>query len=165
MNMFRLPKLIKHQQGFSLPEVTIAVAIAALGIISILGLMPQGLEMSRKTGQISAHRQIVEQIIRDLDQTDWANLPGASVVVTKYFDDQGLELATASAPTMSYIVKYNIAATNPKLPSLANAPPAAEAYLKNVTIKIATTVNSNFDFSNANQKSYNTFTHFLAKGK
>lgn len=148
-----------RSRGFSLPEVTLSVAIAALGIISILGLMPQGLEMSRKTGQLAAHRQIVEQIIRDLDQTDWVNLPVN--VKTKYFDDQGLELLTASAPTMSYIVKYEIAAINPNLPKNDTA----EIYLRKVTIKIATTVNVAFDFSEANMRRYNTFNHFLAKGK
>lgn len=148
-----------NQRGFSLPEVTIAVAIAALGIISILGLMPQGLEMSRKTGQISAHRQIVEQIIRDLDQTEWAGLPVG--VQKKYFDDQGLELATSTALTMAYVVDYEIVATNPNLPN--NTTP--EPYLKKVIIKIATTVNPAFDFSAANFRRYNTFNHFLAKGK
>lgn len=151
------PGLLKR--GFSLPEVTLSVAIAALGIISILGLMPQGLEMSRKTGQLAAHRQIVEQIIRDLDQTDWVNLPVG--VKTKYFDDQGLELLTASAPTMSFIVKYEIAAANPNLPKN----PVAELYLRKVVIKIATTVNPAFDFTDANERHYNTFNHFLAKGK
>lgn len=148
-----------RRQGFSLPEVTIAVAIAALGIISILGLLPQGLEMSRKTGQLAAHRQIVEQIIRDLDQTEWVSLPVG--VKTKYFDDQGLELATSTALTMSYVVAYEIAATNPNLPK--NTTP--ESYLKKVTIKIATSVNPSFVFSNANNRQFNTFTHLLAKGR
>ncbi len=147
------------QRGFSLPEVTIAVAIAALGIISILGLMPQGLEMSRKTGQISAHRQIVEQVIRDLDQTEWVNLPVGSQ--KKYFDDQGLELATSTALTMAYVVDYEILGTNPNLPN--NATP--ELYLKKVIIKIATTVNPAFNFAPTNNRRYNTFNHFLAKGK
>lgn len=147
------------QRGFSLPEVTIAVAIAALGIISILGLMPQGLEMSRKTGQIAAHRQIVEQIIRDLDQTEWANLPTGPQ--KKYYDDQGLELASSTAITMAYVVQSEIAATNPNLPN--NGTP--ESFLKKVTIKIATTVNPGFDFADANNRRYNTFTHFIAKGR
>jgi uncharacterized protein (TIGR02598 family) len=43
--------------GFSLVEVTLAVAIAALAMITLLGLLPQGLEMSRKSALITSKQQ------------------------------------------------------------------------------------------------------------
>lgn len=81
-------------KGFSLVEVTLAVAIASLAIITLLGLIPQGLEMSRKTGLLTNNSHILEQIIRDLENTQFSLLPapGAATNQRRYFNDQGQEV-------------------------------------------------------------------------
>lgn len=147
------------QQGFSLVEVTLALGIAALGIIAVLGLMPQGLEMSRRTGEMTAHKQITEQIVRDLEQRTWANLASSTSIFTKYFDDQGAE-TTSSAPTQAIIVKYQIVPLNS-----ASLPAGSlnEPYLRKAVLRIATTTNPNFDFSDANRRNYTTVIHYIAK--
>jgi uncharacterized protein (TIGR02598 family) len=151
---------LRGNSGFSLVEVTLAVGIAALGIIAVLGLMPQGLEMSRKTGELSAQRQITEQIVRNLDQKSWSDLTGSNTLFTAYYDDQGLE-TTATAPTQAFIVKVQILtlSSSTTLPLGANGEP----YLARAVMKIATTTNPQFDFSDQNRRNYATMIHYIAK--
>lgn len=63
------------QAGFSLVEVTLAVAIAALAIITLLGLLPQGLEMARKTAMMVNDSNILEQITHDMENATFDMLP------------------------------------------------------------------------------------------
>lgn len=155
------PQARLHQPaGFSLVEVTLAVGIAALGIIAVLGLMPQGLEMSRKTGELTAYRQITEQVVRDLEQMSWSALAASNQEVTKYFDDQGAE-TTATAPTQALMAKVRVVdlMSSPTLPQGFTQ----EQYLRKVVIKIATTTNPGFDFSDHNRRNYVTMIHYIAR--
>ena len=139
-----------------------AVGIAALGIIAVLGLMPQGLEMSRKTGEMTARRQITEQIVRDLEQRSWSDLGAALTTSTYYFDDQGAQ-TTASAPTQAFIAKVSVSnlTSGPALPEGS----VSEPYLRKATILIANTTNSGFDFSDANRRNYDLVVHYIAKSR
>lgn len=145
--------------GFSLVEVTLAVGIAALGIIAILGLMPQGLEMSRKTAELSAHQHIMEQVIRDLEQTSWSALVEGSQ--NRYFDDQGVE-TTMNGDTQAFVVSVTInPVTNSRLPQGVTT-----NYLRKVVVRIATSTDSQFDFDNdQNRRRFTTLNYYLAKGR
>lgn len=150
---------IKQQpSGFSLAEVAIAVAIAALGIVTILGLLPQGLELSRKTGVIAAQRSIVEQVLRDLEQTEWSKLVENTQL--RYYDDQGLETVVGKT-TVSYIASVEVKDLSAKLPAVT----APEQYLRKVVVKIAESRDPTFDFTEGNIKKYTTFNHYVAKGR
>lgn len=163
-SMKRMKSGIPGNAGFSLVEVTLAVGIAALGIIAVLGLMPQGLEMSRKTGEMTAQRQITEQIVRNLDQKSWSELTAGGTNFTYYFDDQGLE-TVASGPTQAFIVAVEVVSlssspmNSPRLPLGS----ASEPYLAKAVIKIATTVNPQFEFTEQNNRNYVTAVHYIAK--
>ena len=50
-------------QGFSLAEVTLALAIAAFGITTVLSLLPQGLSNMRKAGDVAAASRISQHIL------------------------------------------------------------------------------------------------------
>lgn len=170
MNTWRSSLQSRSRQGFSLAEVTIAVGIAALGLMSLLGLMPQGLEMARRTSEISAEVRIAERLAGDLQLEKWSNLTqysGGSGVIRLY-DDQGLDITDSTDKNfLSFVVQIKVfpddielpASTKANLVASANAP---AKFLKRAVVKIATTTNQGFDFSDANKRSYRTFSSVLA---
>ncbi len=144
--------------GFSLVEVALAVAIAALAIITLLGLLPQGLEMARKTSVITNNSSILEQIIRNLENMQWSDIP-ATGTASKYYTDEGLEVASDSKE-ISFVaqIDYQQQATLPQAETL-------EPYLRRVIIRVATTSSPNYQFSTTNKMSYVVFNHLIAKSR
>lgn len=153
--------------GFSLVEVTLAVAIASLAIITLLGLMPQGLEMSRKTGILTINSNIIEQIIRDLENTEFKLLPaqgtgtggsgGIQEQSRRYFNDQGQSVEKESKEiTFVAEIDFREPASLPKTET-------KQAFLRRVIIRVAASANPEFKFGDNNRLSYTTFNHLLAK--
>lgn len=133
------------------------MAIAALAIITLLGLLPQGLEMSRKTALITTNSHILEQIARDLDNARFASLPTSAV--NKYFNDQGAEV-TADSSEIVYVVEIDPDTTYPaSLPQAEQDQP----YLKKYIIRIANSTDSTFDFASGSPLRFSTFNHLVAK--
>jgi uncharacterized protein (TIGR02598 family) len=144
--------------GFSLVEVALAVAIAALAIITLLGLLPQGLEMARKTSIISTDSNIVEQIIRNLENMKWTDIP-ANGVTNKYYTDQGLEVMSSSLE-ISYVVEIDFK-QQAALPLAENVEPN----LRRVIIRVAPSSSKSFTFNANNKISYTVFNHLIAKSR
>lgn len=156
--IMKQPRLVSSQSGgFSLVEVTLAVAIAALAIITLLGLLPQGLEMSRKTALITTNSNILEQISRDLDNARFSLLPTSAV--KKYYNDQGSEVS-ADSTEIVYVVEID-----PETATPASLPQAEkdQPYLKKYVIRIANSSSSDFDFDSGSPLRYTTFNHLVAK--
>lgn len=149
-----------RSRGFSLVEVTLAVGIAAFGLISVMALVPQGFEMSRKTGELTVQRHIVEQIFRELEQASFASIVQGER--TRYFDDQGVELsAQGSGGMITYVANVTVE----PLTTVLSAGSGPEQYLRKVTLKIATTTTRTFDFSDGNSARYARFFNYIAKSR
>lgn len=84
----------RTRSGFSLVEVVLAVGIMGLGVVTILGLLPHGLEVSRKTFNEQAHTRIIDAIVTDLQAASWADMAGVTsqAGIRYFFDEQGLRL-------------------------------------------------------------------------
>lgn len=100
--------------GFSLVEVTLALAIMAIGLIGILGLIPQGVKSSRDAADNTISATIVHDIFNTIRAAPFANvnlsafgspalgtynLQTSYPAETTYFDQSGLTPAT---PADSY---------------------------------------------------------------
>ncbi len=140
--------------GFSLVEVVLAVGIMALGIVTILGLLPHGLEMSRKTANEQAETRIVDNIVGELQASDWDTLGGVLTAGSALFqyDDQGLRLSSTQQQLTTYVARVRL--ENPSerddgtvLTGKDNAA-VRNKFLRRVRIDVAATQSSQFNFDN-----------------
>ncbi|MBE7496323.1 MAG: Verru_Chthon cassette protein B [Verrucomicrobiaceae bacterium] len=162
MNRLHFSPRRRSSSGFSLVEVALAVAIAAVGIITCLGLLPEGLEMSRRTAELAINSNILEQVIRDVENAGWPYLSTQNGQTRKYFNDQGTEVQRDSTD-LTYVVEidYSIPAYLP-----ATTPAAGlQTNLKRLIIRMATSTNPDIQFAGRNPGLYTTFNHMVAKDR
>lgn len=103
-------------EGFSLIEITVAIGIVAFSFISILGLIPVGLNRFHAAIDTSVSKQIFQRLVNEAGQTDYSALVGTNSVVgstfrspqgagnpavpsIRYFDSQGNEVIPATTGT------------------------------------------------------------------
>lgn len=97
------PSSCLHPAAFSLVEVTIATGIAAIGIITLLGLLPSGMNLFRDAMNVTVSSQIAQRVIKQAVQTDYDTLLGVTagapapagpvIKPRRYFTDEGFELS------------------------------------------------------------------------
>ena len=154
-NSASLPSSNLLRAGFSLVEVVLAVGIMALGVVTILGLLPHGLEMSRKTANEQAETRIVDQIVGELQASEWTTLggvtgPGNVGGIVLQYDDQGLR--TLEGALTTYVARVmmvddNESTTGMEVPSNGGGA-AFNPNLRRVRIDVAAAQNADFDFDN-----------------
>lgn len=106
-----MPRFLE-KRGFSLVEVTLAIAIVAFAFVSLLGLLPTGLNIFKQAMDTSVSAQIAQRVAGELQQTDYFTLlknctPNLTnfddtdtefgVLPSRYFDDQGTEIPVAQS--------------------------------------------------------------------
>ena len=157
-------------------EVVLAVGIMALGVVTILGLLPHGMEMSRKTANELAENRIIDALVADSQAMEWTALEAqsrASSRNNRVFDDQGLEILSGSgeaAALISYVATVQVPTSDVRLPTNASSANAnnngakGNLNLRRVTVKIASTTNRGFDFNAPPPGvAFKTFTQLVAK--
>lgn len=155
-------RLLWSRRAFSLAETTMAVAIAALGIVSIMGLMPQGLETSRRTSNIAAQTRIMQEVIGDLQSMDWNSLDNYVLSQpTRSYDDQGIRITTPDR-FVSYVAHLDLM-HDTTVPQTSTGNSGPGPYLRRLVVKIASTSKTTFDFSPNNTDHYKTVSFLLSK--
>ncbi|MEN3941583.1 Verru_Chthon cassette protein B [Prosthecobacter sp. SYSU 5D2] len=151
-----LSNLRRHSSrcGFSLVEVVLATGIMALGVVTILGLLPHGLELTRKTANEQAETRIVDQIVGELQTMNWASMTVGQPQI-RYFDDQGLELMQPNGDSfkmlLNYVVQVNIPELDVKLPTNdGDGRRQTNQNLRRVMIKMISAPLPEFDFDDPN---------------
>jgi len=89
---------MKNAKGFSLVEVTLALAVAAFALLAIFGLLPVGLSTNQASIQQTEAANIVTGIVADLRQVPSAAVLAANPSLSSVSPKYGIDVAgTGSA--------------------------------------------------------------------
>lgn len=115
-NDLRVRLTHKRRSGFSLVEISLALAIAAFAFVAMLGLIPSGLGNFRTAMNTQTASEIYRQLSAEYQETDFDVLLGAKVkeggtnnqfyqLPLRHFDEQGQEVRVSDPenPTMNEI--------------------------------------------------------------
>jgi uncharacterized protein (TIGR02598 family) len=149
----------RHSQGFSLVEVTIALGIAAFGITTILGLLPQGLNNLRTAGDLTSSSRISQHILGSLDQ---AQTLAANTKQRYYFDAYAVPIEdnAKNKGDIAFVAEVSPPAADVQLPGSKRD---NDAYLSRVIVKLKQTPSADFDFDSASPSSFKLYSFVVAK--
>src|SRR5947199_6819877 len=121
--------------GFSLVEVTLAVGVAAICLIMLLGLLPAGVKTQQTSIQQTTANQIISQIFSflradvrlpqgqlnkvcgDGDTCDWGSLHGhwrnGALPDTLYFTNDAKQVALGGTPPASAVFRATLTYRTP----------------------------------------------------
>lgn len=140
-------------KGFSLAEVAIAVAIAALGLVSVMGLMPTGLDNLRQAGESVAKARIYQQLFNELQLSDWGKENGGWDKLVKYdserryFDSEGTPIRdddTGFKARLGYVAMFEIDREGVPLPGAAASDQRKD--MRRVRVRVAVSNDEDFNF-------------------
>lgn len=158
--------------GFSLVEVTIAVAIAAMGFITLLGLLPQGLNMARDTAQMSTGARIIQKLSGEMQSASWADITWKGYGPLRYFTAEGSEIVSAESADPQMLatqVAYVASVELPEqpldvlLPAGTGTAQTVAKYLRRVRINVASSNDTQFDFAKASPMRVTSATALIAQ--
>ncbi|HSI62773.1 MAG TPA: Verru_Chthon cassette protein B [Candidatus Saccharimonadia bacterium] len=158
-------------QGFSLPEVTISIGIAALGLTSALGFLPQSMQTLKKASDIATETRITQQILSSISNAEWVDAAGKDVLTSEYkgkryyFDDLAVELdAKEPGDWVSYVAEVEVPEADVSLPSTGKQTGAdSDPYLRRVVVKVGNITSTNFDFDAAPPAAYRTYASVVSR--
>jgi uncharacterized protein (TIGR02598 family) len=137
--------------AFSFIEIVLAIGIVSFAFLGLLGLLPVGMDVFRKSMSASVGAQLVQQVLTEAQQTDFDLLtrgfvpePGYETpppsyfeyIPIRYFDDEGNELPTEKAADSLYQV-HAVVQNLPKFPDNTNKNTIEMNDLASVVVQIA----------------------------
>ncbi|MCB1086152.1 MAG: Verru_Chthon cassette protein B [Verrucomicrobiae bacterium] len=113
--------------GFSLVEVTLAIGITAVALVSLMGMLPKGLKTLQKAADQAVMGRINQQILGELQVTPWDSVgSGGSPLesfdgAVRIYDDQGIELPKTERGSFDhvYTAKISVPSKGNRLPKHA----------------------------------------------
>ena len=146
--------------GFSLIETVLALGIMGLAITALLGLLPHGIEMSRKAANVSAMARIMDSVQSRLSMNSFSALKGLNTTVL-HFDDQGAVLEDGGDMSLSsYVVRVRPARADAAAMLPGSGTP--EETLLSFSVDIAATANTKFNFDGAAPNSFDSLPVHIA---
>lgn len=134
----------RHEKGFSLVEVTIAMGIVATVLIALLALLPYGMDNVREAKSTQVQTRIANEIIGELQVADWGREPGFSRLrswdgLIRRYDAEGSLIEDTQDQNKAdtiYKVRVDVPVAQ-QVPLPGQAAGQGGQYLRRVSIKIA----------------------------
>lgn len=117
----------RAHRGFSLIEVTLALGIVSFALITILGVMPVGLNTLRDAVDETTETQIVRQLGAEASLLPFTDIKATMDGKTYYFDDEGQQQENSDNRTRYTAV---VTVVDPNFPGVAATPQEGEATLE-----------------------------------
>ncbi len=177
--------------AFSLIEVTISIAITAVALVSLMGMLPAGMRIMREAGDRAVETRIQQQILGEVQLTKWLNRNKYDSTTSGvwFFDDQGIRIynsgsksdpdfdfkhvysARVSVPVLGAQLPLSLGGTvyqGVKIPPAQNMPAVADPNLQLVVVEITSVIDDSLrkpsGFSQKGfQKSIRTFQATMVK--
>jgi uncharacterized protein (TIGR02598 family) len=102
-----------RRRGFSLAEVTLALAIVSFGLIAIMGLLPSGLQQVRESASEGVATNILSDLAAEISTLSTrSNSPRivleAGRTGSVYFDSDGRQIGTTTAPGAALVATWRV---------------------------------------------------------
>jgi uncharacterized protein (TIGR02598 family) len=154
-----LPRQLRTApQGFSLIEVSLAMAIVAVVLIPLLALLPHGMSSVRDAKSTMIMSRVANEIVGELQQADWGTYPSFPNLMqydgqTREYDAEGTPLGNGETRRPDQITSFkayiDIANELTLMPGQSAARNEGR-FLRQVSIKVAFAPNDRaVDFSAA----------------
>lgn len=158
--------------GFSLVEVTIAVAIAALGFTTLMGLLPSSINMAKESAQMSTGARIIQKLTGELQSAEWADITWKGYGPVRYFTSEGAEITPSEslapdqlATQIAYVASVQLPdqPLDVMLPAGGAGTQITEPYLRRVRVCVAGSNDPEFDFAKASPMRITSATALIAR--
>jgi uncharacterized protein (TIGR02598 family) len=126
---------ISHS-GFSLIEIVIALAVMAIGLIAIVGLIPQGVQSARDAADNTLAATIVQDDLNNLRSTALTTWPPLAALQNICYDAAGTNVVSCGTASSYFRETLNPVTTSPYLVTIVAVvswPAQSAAPLNNIT--------------------------------
>lgn len=117
------PRRQTHR-GFSLIEVTLALGVASVALITLLGMVPVGLNTFRSAIETTVRTDVTRRIVADMQQTPFSSINSSQS--NYFFTDEGTPTSQGAANSV-FKVNYTVS-------SNVSYPGGSSSALKKVTV-------------------------------
>lgn len=123
-------------------EVCLAIGIVVVGFVSIIGLLPAGMDAFRSSMNTSIGAQLVQRVLNEAQQTDFYTLVGGNppqgnyeFIPLRIYDEQGNEVIGATKGGVYQV--HAVAQYGPAFPDDAGKNTIIMDELATVTVQVA----------------------------
>lgn len=125
-----------------------AIGIVAISVLTVVGLLPHGLEVSRQTADIAYKTRIFQQIASEYQAMPWNVATGdASRSIRREFDYQGAAVRAGVESVPTYIAEAEVVDGAVTLPTTGGG--LANDNLRRLVVRIATSSDPRFTFNDS----------------